>query len=149
MATIKLQGNSSGSGTVVLTAPNTNSTRTITLPDQDVNLGNLGGPIGSSLLTISSDTQVHTWSHGLGYTPLSFGAYLQCITTYGTFTVGDRMMVHTTMDDDGTSQTIWASSTQVGVSFRSMGYTTQPRNNTGQYIRDIRTYFKVGLWAMP
>ena len=39
MATIKLQGNSSGSGSVTLTAPNTNSTRTITLPDQDVVLG--------------------------------------------------------------------------------------------------------------
>jgi len=43
MATIKLQGNSSGSGSVILTAPNTNSTRTITLPDEDINLGNVGG----------------------------------------------------------------------------------------------------------
>ena len=43
MATIKLQGNASGSGTVILTAPSTNSTRTITLPDQDVDLGSLGG----------------------------------------------------------------------------------------------------------
>lgn len=43
MATIKLQGNASGSGTVTLTAPNTNSARTITLPDQDVDLGSLGG----------------------------------------------------------------------------------------------------------
>ena len=42
MATIKLQGNASGSGTVILTAPNTNSTRTITLPDQDVDLGGAG-----------------------------------------------------------------------------------------------------------
>ena len=39
MATIKLQGNASGSGSVTLTAPNTNSTRTITLPDEDVVLG--------------------------------------------------------------------------------------------------------------
>jgi len=43
MATIKLQGNSSGSGTVTLTAPNTNATRTITLPDEDIDLGNVGG----------------------------------------------------------------------------------------------------------
>jgi len=43
MATIKLQGNASGSGSVILTAPNTNSTRTVTLPDQDVDLGTLGG----------------------------------------------------------------------------------------------------------
>ena len=43
MATIKLQGNASGSGSVTLTAPNTNSARTITLPDQDVDFGNLAG----------------------------------------------------------------------------------------------------------
>jgi len=43
MATIKLQGNASGSGSVTLTAPNTNSARTITLPDEDVDLGNVGG----------------------------------------------------------------------------------------------------------
>lgn len=35
MATIKLQGNASGSGSLTLTAPNTSSTRTITLPDED------------------------------------------------------------------------------------------------------------------
>jgi hypothetical protein len=42
MATIKLQGNSSGSGSVTITAPNTNSARTITLPDQDVDLSGAG-----------------------------------------------------------------------------------------------------------
>jgi hypothetical protein len=43
MATIKLQGNSIGSGSITLTAPDTNSTRTITLPDEDVDLGSIGG----------------------------------------------------------------------------------------------------------
>jgi hypothetical protein len=43
MANIKLQGNPSGSGSVTLTAPNTNSARTITLPDQDMDLGSLAG----------------------------------------------------------------------------------------------------------
>ncbi len=43
MSTIKIQGNASGSGTVILTAPNTNSARTITLPDEDIDLGNVGG----------------------------------------------------------------------------------------------------------
>tara|TARA_R110000744_G_scaffold311169_1_gene418762 strand:+ start:602 stop:1042 length:441 start_codon:yes stop_codon:yes gene_type:complete len=46
MATIKLQGNASGSGSVTLTAPNTNSARTVTLPDEDIDLGNLGGAGG-------------------------------------------------------------------------------------------------------
>jgi hypothetical protein len=43
MATIKMQGNASGSGSVTLTAPNTNSARTVTLPDEDIDLGNIGG----------------------------------------------------------------------------------------------------------
>ena len=43
MATIKLQGSGSGGGSVTLTAPNTGATRTITLPDADMNLGDLGG----------------------------------------------------------------------------------------------------------
>lgn len=43
MATIKIQGNPSGSGSVTLTAPNTNSARTVTFPDEDIDLGALGG----------------------------------------------------------------------------------------------------------
>ena len=53
MATIKLQGNASGSGNVTLTAPNTNSTRTITLPDADVDLGSLGATFGTTYSTPS------------------------------------------------------------------------------------------------
>ena len=43
MSTIKIQGNASGSGSVTLTAPNTNSARTVTLPDEDIDLGDIGG----------------------------------------------------------------------------------------------------------
>jgi hypothetical protein len=39
MAKIKLQGHASGSGIITLTAPNTSTDRTITLPDGDVTLG--------------------------------------------------------------------------------------------------------------
>ena len=38
MATTKIQGNAAGSGSVTVTAPNTNSNRTVTLPDADVTL---------------------------------------------------------------------------------------------------------------
>lgn len=58
MATIKLQGNASGSGSVTLTAPNTNSARTITLPDEDVDLGSLGG--AGSIVAWGNWTQVGT-----------------------------------------------------------------------------------------
>jgi hypothetical protein len=56
MATIKLQGSASGGGSVTLTAPNTNSARTITLPDQDVDFGSLGGA-GSIQAWISMNGQ--------------------------------------------------------------------------------------------
>jgi hypothetical protein len=64
MAKVKIQGNASGTGTLTLTAPNTNSDRTITLPDGTGELlakdssGNLG--IGtssaSSKLTIKASS---------------------------------------------------------------------------------------------
>ena len=39
MSKVKIQGNASGTGVVTLTAPNTNTDRTITLPDGDITLG--------------------------------------------------------------------------------------------------------------
>jgi len=44
MAKLKVQGNASGTGVVTLTAPNTNTDRTITLPDETVSL--TGAPAG-------------------------------------------------------------------------------------------------------
>ena len=57
MATIKLQG-SAGGGSVTLTAPVTAANRTITFPDQDVNLGQVA-TLGTTYSTPSragSDT---------------------------------------------------------------------------------------------
>ena len=42
MSKVKIQGNASGTGVVTLTAPNTNTDRTITLPDGDITLGSPG-----------------------------------------------------------------------------------------------------------
>ena len=39
MAKVKIQGNASGTGVLTVTAPNTDTDRTITLPDADVTLG--------------------------------------------------------------------------------------------------------------
>ena len=41
MSKITLTPHASGTGTLNITAPNTNSTRTLTLPDADLNLGNV------------------------------------------------------------------------------------------------------------
>ena len=59
MSKVKIQGNASGTGVVTLTAPNTNTDRTITLPDGDITLG--GGVDGivstanATAITIGSD----------------------------------------------------------------------------------------------
>tara|TARA_R110000822_G_scaffold190198_1_gene329001 strand:- start:1663 stop:2124 length:462 start_codon:yes stop_codon:yes gene_type:complete len=60
MATIKMQGNASGSGSVTLTAPNTNSARTLTLPDAAGELLTTTGD-GSGLTGIGAGTVV-TWA---------------------------------------------------------------------------------------
>lgn len=50
MAKIKLQGNASGTGVLTVTAPNTSTDRTITLPDESVTLGAaVGGANGVDL----------------------------------------------------------------------------------------------------
>jgi len=70
MAKVKIQGNASGTGVVTLTAPNTNTDRTITLPDEDITLG--GGVDGivstanATAITIDSNENV-----GIGVTPSS------------------------------------------------------------------------------
>jgi hypothetical protein len=64
MSKIKIQGNASGTGVVTLTAPNTNTDRTITLPDGDITLG--GGiehTVSASDPTVSSNPSAvgHLW----------------------------------------------------------------------------------------
>lgn len=75
MASIKLQGNSGGSGSVILTAPNTNSTRTITLPDQDINFGNLGG---------AGSTQAWVNFNGTGTVAIRDDGNVSSVTDNGT-----------------------------------------------------------------
>ena len=73
MAKIKIQGNASGTGTLTLTAPNTNADRTITLPDEDITLG--GGVDGivstanATAITIDSSENV-----GVGKVPETWDA---------------------------------------------------------------------------
>jgi len=69
MSKVKIQGNASGTGVVTLTAPNTNTDRTITLPDEDITLG--GGVDGivstanATAITIDSSERVNIGDLGL------------------------------------------------------------------------------------
>jgi len=72
MAKVKIQGHASGTGVLTVTAPNTSTDRTITLPDADVTLGAATPSIDdngdATAITITSDEKV-----GIGETaPLGF-----------------------------------------------------------------------------
>ena len=59
MAKVKIQGNASGTGVLTLTAPNTDTDRTITLPDGDVTMGvGIDDNATSTAMTIDSSGRV-------------------------------------------------------------------------------------------
>jgi hypothetical protein len=59
MSKVKIQGNASGTGVVTLTAPNTNTDRTITLPDSDITLGvGIDDNAPSTAITIDASEKV-------------------------------------------------------------------------------------------
>jgi len=62
MAKVKIQGHASGTGVLTVTAPNTSTDRTITLPDEDVTLGAATPSIddngNATAITIGTDEKV-------------------------------------------------------------------------------------------
>lgn len=94
MATIKMQGNASGSGSVTLTAPNTNSARTVTLPDEDIDLGDIGGgPAvvgtlnGTGTIALQNSTGVSSVTdYGTGKYGFNFSASFPNATYYASGT---------------------------------------------------------------
>ena len=82
MAKVKIQGNASGTGILTVTAPNTSTDRTITLPDEDVTLGAATPSIDdngdATAITIDSSEQV-----GVGTTSPSVKTEIQHSGTGG------------------------------------------------------------------
>ena len=65
MSKVKIQGNASGTGVITLEAPNTNTDRTITLPDGDISFGvGIDDNATSTAITIDASENV-----GVGVTP--------------------------------------------------------------------------------
>jgi len=145
MATIKLQGNASGSGTVILTAPNTNSTRTITLPDQDVDFGSLGAPAPSYT---SAETTwangITTVSHGLGRMPYFWRVHVRCKTAQNGYSVGDEIDVTNMVDGDGSRGWVsWANSSQIKFSMDD----TNLQNTNADYTGFTASYWRMVFYA--
>lgn len=77
MATVKIQGSASGTGSVTLIAPNTNSNRVLTLPDEDGTVGgstkawvNFNGSLTIAIRSsknVSSLTDYATGTYAINY----------------------------------------------------------------------------------
>lgn len=134
MSTIKLQGNPSGSGSITLTAPNTNSARTITLPDTDTVL--IGGsPVVSTLngtgtIALQNDKGVSSVAdNGVGQYQFNFSSNFPTATYYASGTVSYHNSVHWAYlagDYTGGSQDYTRTTSQCKVGSYSGGYLDTP-----------------------
>ena len=128
MTTIKLAGNSSGSGSVTLTAPNTNATRTVTLPDADLDLGSLGYTakawvtfVGTGTVSITDDGNVSSLTDGgVGRYTLAFTTALSS-ANYATGAIGK----------DSSSSVADGGRPKV---FMVKGFTNTPPSTTGEMV---------------
>ena len=86
MSKVKIQGNASGTGVVTLTAPNTNTDRTITLPDVDGTLQTSGVPSGVISMWSGSAAAIPSgWNlcDGTNGTPNLIGKFIKSASTAG------------------------------------------------------------------
>jgi hypothetical protein len=78
MAKVKIQGNASGTGVITLIAPNTNTDRTVTLPDESITLaGGVDGIVSTAdatAITIDSSENV-----GIGVVPESWHSVITAL----------------------------------------------------------------------
>jgi hypothetical protein len=134
MATIKLQGNASGSGSVILTAPDTNATRTITLPDTDTVL--IGGaPVvgtlnGTGTIALQNDTGVSSVAdNGTGKYQFNFSSNFSTATYYASGSVSYHSSSHWSYlanHFSGGNQDNTRTTSQCKVSSYDSGYVDTP-----------------------
>jgi hypothetical protein len=95
MAKVKIQGHASGTGILTVTAPNTSTDRTITLPDASVTLGAATPSItdngNATAITINSSEQV-----GIGVTPTVPLQIRTALSSVGQTTPETVLMLETT-----------------------------------------------------
>ena len=71
MSKVKIQGNASGTGVVTLTAPNTNTDRTITLPDGTQTL--IGADASGNVTVSTGNLVIGTSGKGIDFSAVSDG----------------------------------------------------------------------------
>jgi len=107
MAKVKIQGHASGTGVITVTAPNTSTDRTITLPDGDVTLGAATPSIvdggNATAITIDSSENVGFGTASpSGKVHIKDGGYRQGIVLERAGSTSDRGFIYI---GDGTNST--------------------------------------------
>jgi|21_taG_2_1085346.scaffolds.fasta_scaffold76752_1 hypothetical protein len=110
MAKVKIQGHASGTGVLTVTAPNTSTDRTITLPDESVTLGAATPSIDdngdATAITINSSEQV-----GIGQTNPSYtlDVYKSAVGNVARFnsSSGNRSLDITSADNGSYLGAVW------------------------------------------
>lgn len=126
MSNVKVQGNAGGTGTITLAAPNTNSDRTINLPDNDGTIVTTGG--ASSLTT----------SGNLAFT----GTGNRITGDFSNATVANRVMFQTSTVNGVTG--VWAIPNGTAqISAFSVSSSSDPANASVGSITQFSTDFRI------
>ena len=147
MAKVKITGHASGSGVLTITAPNTSTDRTITLPDttgtlldknSSVPAANLTGtvadarmPAGSVLQVVQETTTTGVATTSASYQTTGLAAAINVTSGNKVLITGDLNAVGPNgSPETGTTVAIFRGSTQIFQPSEYAGYNTHSTNHT-------------------
>ncbi len=137
MSQIKLAPNASGSGIFTLESPNSNTNRTLTLPDAAGTIQVSGNPISGTTGSFSGDL---SFNSGYGSSAVAYGCRAW-VNFNGTGTVAIRASGNvTSITDNGTGNyTVNFTTSMPDVNFSIAGYTVNPASRA-LVFGDVNTY---------
>lgn len=127
MSNVKIQGNASGTGTLTIAAPNTNSDRTLTLPDATGTVQVSGQPVSATTGTFSGTVSGGSTIGVGGATPSASGAGITFPATQNASSDAN------TLDDYEEGSFTLTLADSVG------GAATMGGNNVWRYVKIGRT----------
>jgi hypothetical protein len=137
MSQIKLAPNASGTGIFTLESPNSNTNRTLTLPDATGTIQVSGNPISGTTGSFSGDL---SFNSGYGSSAVAYGCRAW-VNFNGTSTVAIRASGNvTSITDNGTGNyTVNFTTSMPDVNFSIAGYTVNPASRA-LVFGDVNTY---------